>query len=113
MRVVCSESDNVELGADVVASIRKNFAYNLRRLIEDSGLRDKQVADQLGISASRLSKWLSQSAFSEEAFDLLREKMGWTYEQLVRDPATVSLNDLFDAVKRLASDAGYDLVKRD
>ena len=113
MPVVRFLAVSVDYGDDVAASIRKNIAVNLRGLIDASGLTQKEAADKLGYSESRLSNWLNEKNFMEErVFERIREVFGWTYDRLVRDPIVVSATALEVALEDLANDAGYDLVKR-
>ena len=99
-----------DFGDDVAASIRRNVAFNLRRLIETSGLKQKDVAERIGYSESRVSNWINAKNFPEEtAFDALREKFGWTFDQLVRDPNSYSVEDVVKIVTALAAQVGLQV----
>lgn len=101
------------LGVDVAASIRKNVAFNLRRLMNQAGLNQRMLAQKIGYSESRVSNWMKARNFPEEvAFDALREKMGWTYDQLTRDPDALTAEEVMKAVTSFAEIAGYEVRKR-
>lgn len=101
------------IGNDVAASIRKNFATNLRRLLRENSLKQKQFAKTLGISEPLASNWLNEVNFPDpENFDRIRATFGWSYEELVRDPEAPSPENLIEAIKKFADASGYDFKKR-
>ena len=102
----------------VVATLRKNFATNLRALIQANGYNQKTFAAELKVSDAIVSKWLNLVNFPEDAMiDRIAGLLGISYEELVKDPSgkpkSAAPRDSLDAVLRdFARIRGYDVVKK-
>lgn len=98
----------------MAASIRKNIAFNLKRLMRAKGLNQRELGESIGASESKVSNWMKERNFMEEkVFDLLREKHGWTYDQLVADPGAVVPSEVVEFAKVVVRSAGYKIGTKD
>lgn len=78
-----------------------NFGAKIKKLREDSGFTQKQMAEMLGVSKSNVSKY--EANFVEPNIDILK-----SYSSIF----SVSIDDLLGATKKIHSDLPSDIEWR-
>lgn len=105
-------------GRAIVATLRENFATNLRALLEERGLKQTDFAEALGVSDASVSKWLKKITYPEDTMiDRIVELLGVPYEALVQDPgarrnSSGTTKDIDALLRDFAKIRGFNLVKK-
>ncbi len=102
-------------GRGLMATLRENFAANLKRLLRESGISQRSFAEKLGAPEANVSRWINQVNFPEDTMvDRITEALGTSYEELFQDPKSVAIGSdpIVRYLRDLAKARGYDLVKK-
>lgn len=92
-----------------LASIRRNFANNLGRLIRGRGLTQQEFATAVGVGESVVSHWVKGLRFPRERqWDRIAEVLHCEFTDLVIDPEL----EHDPTLREVAALAGYEIVKR-
>lgn len=98
-----------------MATLRENFAANLRRLMQVRGLDQKTFAKEGHFAEGVVSRWMTKQNFpADKQIDRIVAFLGCSYEELVQDPAKAAKVPVpIDAsIRELARRAGYEIVKK-
>lgn len=95
-----------------MATLRENFATNLKRLLQEREMTQRSLAEALGMTEAMVSKWTTKNGFPEERqIERVAKVLKVPYEELFKDPADTS-DQVVRLLRDLAKARGYDLVKK-
>ena len=87
---------------------KERFGHNLKQLMARDGIKGVELADQVGVKPSAVSRWVSGIQWPDAAYiDHLCELYGWKVEELFgatpgekAETQEISLRDAVDVVLR-------------
>lgn len=100
----------------LLTAIRDVLIANIRRTLNQRGLKQKDLAERLGTTEAVVSKWLNQVSAPElDTIGEIATALGIKYRDLFLDPTepikTPPAPTYDDAVRVIANSAGYSLKK--
>ena len=100
-----------------MATLRENFAANLKRLLQERKMTQRSLAEKLGMTEAMVSKWTNKAGFPEERqIERVAKILGVPFAALFSDAGvdvttTLPSRDLDEILKFLAKNRGYKLIK--
>lgn len=103
-------------GLVAMISARESFAEGLARLIRRSGKTQKEIAEEIGINVSSISRWLKAREMPNSVtMDKLCNYFGVHPMVLFAANETVALGDgkVVVDLEKIARESGYIIKKKD
>lgn len=95
-----------------MASLRDNFASNLRRLLAERELTSREFARRIGVAESVVSRWLNKQQFPQERhLEKIAAVLGCAFVDLVGGQGPAGSEAVIDFLREAAKARGYDLRK--
>lgn len=94
-----------------LVSLASNVGRNLETLLHEQDLTQREFAKKIGVSQSKVSRWLSGRLPDDEDFDKIATFFNRSYEQLVAAPGKVEIpnRDIDRILAELAKKRGFKL----